>query len=226
MSLKDALNRASLSHLPDMLQVVKLGDFMRSATCRLYKKAASAPVPLDQIAAVHTIKLPMDCKAARILRAYARAGSGTPGELTQATAPMTSATSAGQINISAAGDLTFAAADAWTSVDVEYVPEELEVFSMTLPVASNDIALPAFITNRGAVMLMRATLDTGTVTGEGKIIAPGARSSTTLQVNLDAAKAVVQFVAADAVTKATFWVGVAPAQNRNDLLAASEGALF
>jgi hypothetical protein len=74
-------------------------------------------------------------------------------------------------------------------------------------------------------MLLRAVLTVGTVTGEGKVIAPGSRSSTTLQCNLNLAKDTVQFVSADAVTQATITLGLVPGTNLDTLLKASEGVL-
>jgi hypothetical protein len=138
---------------------------------------------------------------------------------------MTSATAAGHINISAAGDLTFASADAWTRVDVDYLPAVMDTVTLTLPVVTSDIALPTSVTAIGAVMLLRAVLTVGTVTGEGKVIAPGSRSSTTLQCNLNLAKDTVQFVSADAVTQATITLGLVPGTNLDTLLKASEGVL-
>jgi len=227
-TLKDLLNRANPNELSNLFQSMRLGDFVRSSITRLWRKAAKTPSPLDQIAAVQTIKLPNDAKACTILRAYAQAGTGTKGELV-VDGPMTTATAAGHVGVTAAGDISFASADAWTAVDVSYVPEEVEVVTQQFPLdpAVGDISLPAKWSGR-TVLLMRATLDTGTVTGEGKVIQPGARTATTLQVNLNLAKNTVQFLVADAVSMATLTLGLLPlaATDRDTLLEASGSPLI
>lgn len=220
MSLKDSLNKANLNELADILQKIAFGTILRTGKVRLYRQAANQ-APTDMIAAVHTLSLPDDAKGSRIISAYARAGGGTAGRLVVDTAPMSAATAAGHVNVSESGDVTFAAADAWTDVDVEYEGFKVDVFSQQFPVVANVISLPAKWTDLGLVVLMSATLDTGTVTGTGIIVAPGGAPGTTKNVNTSLDRKTVQFRVADAVTKATLKVGIVPVIDLEALLKGS-----
>ena len=77
-TLKDKLNAANPNQLPDLLQKVRIGDLVRSLPAKLYA-AVPNNTPTDMIAAVDTLQLPSDAKALRVLRCYARAGTGTLG---------------------------------------------------------------------------------------------------------------------------------------------------
>lgn len=220
MSLKDSLNKANPNELADIFQKLVFGTHLRTQKVRLYRQVANQ-APTDMIAAVHTLSLPDDAKASRVISAYARAGSGTAGRLTADTAPMSSATAAGHVNVSESGDITFAAADAWTDVDVEYEPFKVDVFTQSFPVVSNAIALPAKWTSLGLVVLMSASLDVGTVTGVGIVVAPGSAPATTKNVNTSLDRKTVQFRVADAVTAATLKVGIVPAVDFEALIKGS-----
>ena len=221
-TLKDVLNRADLNTLSYVLQTAKFGDVVRSLPVHIYRIAANQ-APTDQITAVHSYKLPDDCKASFILRATAIAGSGTAGPLTVDASPMVTAPAAGHVNVTQSGDLAFAAADAWTSVDVLYVPLKLDVVSYTGPVvaASGIMTLPVVLQTT-AVAIYEATANIGTTTGPAAVIAQAtAVPTTTHQVNFNGAKSQVQFRIADAVTSATVKLGVIPGTNLNSLLGSS-----
>lgn len=214
-TLRERLNAAAPNTLADKLAKLGMGDVM--AQCipqQLVKKDPAASS--YQLATLEAVGLSDFSRAATILRAFARAG-GVTGELTVKLPGVTPAT--GEIAVAPNGDIVVLAADAITSLDVLYMPEALDVYEVELPVASNDIVLP---TSFGTVLrLLEVEALTGGVVGKNKIIAAGARSVTTTQVNLKADKTTVQFVAADAVTKARVKFGVAPAADRNTKLLAT-----
>ena len=195
MTFKDNANHVNPNQVSDMLRALKFGDVLRALPVRLFGKAPS--LPLNEIAAVWTLALPDDAKAASVLRAYARAGSGTLGELT-VDGVMGGATAAGHIGVTQSGDLSFAAADAWTDVDVLYVPRYEDVVTLPLVVVPGTgvAVLPAWMTTRKVQSLLRATVTAGGVVGPAAVIAPtiaGTPPGATHQVNLSTNKAQVQF---------------------------------
>lgn len=220
-SLKNALNRANLQSLTALLSTIAFGNVVRVFTTSLRGNkpvAAGASNPYVVQSGAQSLILPEDAKAMAIRYAYARTGSGTQGLLT-VDATAASAPAAGHVKISPNGDIMFAAADAWTSVDVVYEPEKQDVQEFTgLGVASNALTLP---TAPGlAVMLLEVESLAGTHTGKFAVIAPGG-SPSTLQACLSADKTQVLFASADAVTSARVKVGFVSAV---DLDAALEGA--
>jgi hypothetical protein len=225
-TLKDVLNSANPSTLGSALQAIRLGDLIRALPVNLFRVAANQ-TPTDMIAAVHSYKLPDDAKAGTLLRVVAITGTGTKGVLTIDTPPMSTATAAGHVNITESGDISFAAADVWTGVDVYYIPRKLDVVSFTGPVvaASGVMALPAAISAR-LIAMFEATALTGTTTGVCAVVAPSTVPTTTHQANIDLAKTQCQFRIADAVTSATVKLGLIPAVNLNAMLSADPGGLL
>jgi hypothetical protein len=221
-TLKDKLNAANPNELADMLKAIGLGDIARALPTKLYAAAVVAS-PADMIANVQTTQLPNDAKAVKVVRAYARAGSGTLGELTVDAPPMSSATAAGHVNVSESGDITYASADAWTSVDVEYATEKLNVQIVNLLVSAtaDTFVVP---TNFGtAVRLMSVTVTAGTTTGVYAVVAPSdSKPGSTKQVNFKLAKDKILTKATDAATAMTAVIGYAPAASK-DLNALLEG---
>lgn len=219
-TLKDKLNDANLNQLADMFRALRFGDILRALPVKRYK-AVPNNAPADMIAAVDTLQLPDDAKAVRVLRAYARAGSGTLGELVVDAAPMTTATAAGHVNVTESGDVSFADADAWTFVDVEYMPEKLTVLEFTLPASAADtFTIP---TAPGIpVRLMAAESMVGGVTGKFAVIAPSdSKPGATKQASFKLVKDKILTKASDAVTTLKFKVGYAPAVDADALLEAS-----
>lgn len=226
MSLRDALNRANPVDLLDIFRSIKLGDLVRAWRTQLYKQVPTT-LSAKMIANADAIFLPNDAKASKVVRAYARSGTGTPGALIVDAPPMTTATAAGHVNVSESGDITFATADAWTAVDVDYEPVHQDIFTQQFPVVSDEIVLPTKWTTPGVVALLSAHVDAGGVTGDFAVVAPSdSKPGTTKQVNLKLAKGSVLFKAADAVTLATITVGLVPATDLNALLEASESPLI
>lgn len=220
--LKKQINKAQPNLLPDQLRKIAFGDFLRAMPTHLKKKAGA----LDSynLATLHSIGLPEDARAANILRAYARSGTGTLGELAIQSPNTTPA--AGQIAVSPNGQIVLLAADAYTSVDVVYVPEKYDVFEVELTgaVASAfDLStlLPAQVA-QGIVMLLEAEATVGSVTGKKIVLAPGAAAPATLQARLNLAKTTVTFNnATDAVTKARLKLALCPTVDADALLEAS-----
>ena len=140
--LRDSLNRSDPNTAHDIFRTILLGAVL--STLRAVIRAV-APVS-------NTIVLPNMAKAKRVLSAYARAGAGTLGELTVSATPATPA--AGEVGWSATGNILFNAADAWTSVDVEFEPmvNVAEFAAEGYPIAAGVMAVPQAA--RPAVMLL------------------------------------------------------------------------
>lgn len=221
-ALKLAINRANLQSLGPEFQVIALGNVLRALPTYLY---GQAPVSTDSYVSASSaaIVLPDDAKAlysgnGGIISAYARAGSGTAGPLT-IDASSGTAPASGHCSVAPNGDLQFnLGTDAWTSVDVVYVPQKLDIYEETLPVVSNLLTLPTSFGN--AVLLLEAESKVGTLVAKMKIQLPAA-SVTTGQSSLNLAKTGVNFASADAVTSARVKFGVVPAIDLNALLEAA-----
>jgi hypothetical protein len=168
--------------------------------------------------------LPDDAKAATILKAYARAGTGTLGELTPVAA--NTAPTAGQVSVAADGNVLFYATDAWTSVDVEYQPEIQDTVEATLPCASGVVTLPAGLINPSgatagyAVTLMEAQR-ADTSTAQLIVTKPAATNTTTGTACFDFAKAHVLLDSADGATSVRVKLGIKSAVDLNALLEAA-----
>lgn len=176
-------------------------------------------------------QLPDDAKASVVLRASAIAGTSTPQELT-CDSPATSEAefvSGGtlvpvtlHIGVAPSGDIVTLGTDAWTSVDVLYIPEQVDVVEhaslspasavVTLPTADN---IPgAIATTPGAVVLMEAEILTGTVTGKCVVTYPSNTApGTSKQACLNLARTQVLFKVSDAPTTVRLKLGVARGVN-------------
>lgn len=198
-TVKDVLNDAPPNALPDMLRALRFGDLVRSLPTYLRHKDPAADT--SQLATLESFGVALKAPAATILRAYARAGTATALELAIQAANTTPAT--GQIAVSPNGDIVVLAADAWTDVDVEYQPTRGEYLTLSLPVASNALAIPAAVTARGVVHLVAATATAGTSAGVKIVLAASASAAAAGQARLDLAKANVKFNATDAITAGT-----------------------
>ena len=217
MNTKDALNRANPNTLPDNLRAVRIGDVLRSVPFTLYGVAPTLGNP--QVGnAVPAVVLPEDVKMMGPIMVYARAGSGTLGSLAQdSTVPP----AAGKFTITGSGDIAFAAADAWTSLDVWVPPLVGDIVELDLPVVANVAVIPA---QYHAMLLEECTATAGTVVGDEVVDQLGTTVGTG-HAALDAAMANIAFFAADAVTKCHVKMLVAPAVKLNDVLE-SDDATF
>jgi len=199
-TIKQSINRADLNTLADELRKLGFGDMLRALPTTLRRKAtaASPDHPVTEFAIV----LPADAKAESIVRAYAIAGAGTLGPL--AIVADGAVPAAGECSVAPNGDLVFAAADAWTSVDVTYQPVKADQFTFTGPVVpgTGEMALPVPATAAGVVALQSANALVGTSTGVKAVAANGAAPAAG-KANLSLAKSQVQFAVADAVSSAT-----------------------
>jgi len=254
-SLKVALDRADLNTMMDALRAMGFGDVIRALPTWVRNGVPTTPsatVPnslgqlCPQVSSTQTIVLPDDAKCMAtpggtasfpvapggILAAYARAGSGTVGPLSVTAALATGvafvAPAAGHVAIAPNGDLAFASADAWTAVDVMYLPEKQDVFVGTFPVVPGTgiLTLPTAagqLLASGAVSLMECNVTLGTVTGAAKIDPVGTILANIVSGHcaLNFAKTAVQFLVADAVSQVTLKLGIVSAIDVNALLTAT-----
>lgn len=213
-TIKQAINRADPNTLADELRSLGFGDILRALPTSLRRKATALATGLHP-ATEFAIILPNDAKAETIITAYARAGAGAPGPLTV----VAGVPAAGQCAVAPNGDLVFAAADAWTSVDALYQPVKADVFEFTGPVdpLTGIMALPVPATTPGVVSLLSATALVGTTTGAKQVVANGAVPAVTL-ANMNAAKTQVQFAVADAVSSASIVLSLVAAIDVDALL--------
>lgn len=214
-SLKQALDLANLNTLQAALSKLGLGSILAGLMKHMKVKQVPAAGSYD-LATVQVVALPAEQKAISVIRAYARAG-GVTGPLTPVAYGTTPAT--GQVGVSPCGNISVLAADAITSLDVIFEGMPGEVIEYTADVASNSLALPANITNRGVVMLVEAEATVGTSTGVKKILVAGGAPAAG-QAALNTAMTSVAFQATDAVTKARVKVLVAPTTEVHAALAA------
>lgn len=194
-SLKNELNKANPSAFASLLQKLGIGGLLRAMKTQLMK--VKPVVGADyQLATVDTIKLAEDAKAATVLRAYARTGTGTLGELTVAGYGATP--TAGQIAVAPNGDIVLLATDAYTSVDVQYEPMEHDVVEFVdQPVVTGVVTIPKSATEKGVLALLEAEVQTGTITGKKGILVPlaggGAGLPATTKAQLTSEKTTVSF---------------------------------
>jgi len=205
MTIKQAIDRANPNGLPDLLRQIKFGSLILGGLPLLRKKFSfvGGSTSARHVATLHHMPLGAEGSAALILRAYARAGGAGVGELAVQAFGATPAS--GQIAVAPNGDIVALAADALTDVDVFAIlmPMEEVVVSLDVVAATGVCALPSSLTTRGVSYLKSAVVTAGTVTGEKRILVPGAVNPGTPQARLSLAKSEVNFTVADAVTKAT-----------------------
>ena len=221
MTLKAALDRANPHSLPDHMRAVAIGSILRGQIPQ-NRFGVNPVADAAQLATLEQISLPDDARAWSLVRAYARAGGATLGELSVQAVNTTPAT--GQIAVAPNGDIVVLAADAWTAIDLVYVPVRGDVVSFDLPVATHVLTLPTSNLDvaRGVLYLIDATATAGTSTGRKIILAPGAGAPAAGQARLNLAKGTVTFAVADAVTRATVKLLVAPEIDVHTLLEAAE----
>lgn len=244
-SLRQVMNQTSVGKIATYLDAINIGDVVAGMPrvlrrCNPNTAAVNPYIRAGQSVAESTTganpavspganlfgQLPDDAKASVILRATAMTGAGTLGELTvntpaqNVTAFGTAGTGpiAGNIGLSPSGDIVTNTADAWTSLDVWYLPEQVDVFELVLVPVAGVVTLPnlcnlpgTFVANTvpAAVLLMEAEILTGTATGKVALLSPSnAVTATTLQANLNLAKTQVLFRVADAPTSVRLKLGL------------------
>jgi hypothetical protein len=212
ITLKEELDKPTPNTLADKLAAVKIGTVIRATKNSLYKQTPAAS--LSQLATLWSVSLPTDVKAAQAVGAYARAGAVT-GQLVPVAYGVTPAS--GQFAVAPNGDIVTLAADAITSLDVQYMPEKLDVLTLDLPVIADVAVLPEVALTPGTVLLMKAVVTAGASVGEKIVIAAGGAPAGAAQANLAIDKASVQFKAGEA-TKCTVTLGCIPSVDVEALL--------
>lgn len=205
MSEIDAINRANPNTISDHLRNMKWGSILAGRCPQLLQKKSmdAAGNNASQQATLDCFKLGSHMKAATIIRAVARAGAAGTGEMAVQAYGVTPAS--GQIAVAPNGDIVTLAADAITDLDVYYQPIELVRREVQISViAGTGVgALPAGVLSRGVFYLESAIVTAGGVTGEKRVLVPGAVNPGTPSARLSIAKDAVNFTVADAVTMAT-----------------------
>lgn len=160
-SIQTILDESNPNKAPDALHGVKAGT-------------ALAAVPRFVVGTVtsHVLTLPNNAKAAAVISAYSRAGTLT-GQLTPVKNAAAVATT--QVGINPAGNILFATADAVTSAEVVYMPQEGDLVTETIPVTSGGIGSP--LASKNAIRLISANLVTGSSTGAKTVVARGSSPS-------------------------------------------------
>lgn len=223
--LKDTLNRCNLNTLASALQKIAFGQTLRQDVKITKRKVNPNALGTNayNLATLQVIVLPDDAKAAVLLRAFARTGTAGTGEMTVAARHATPTT--GQIAVTPSGDIALLAADAITDVDVEYLAARYDVVELTLPVATNVLAIPAAFTDRGVLEVAEVEALDGGATGAKIILTPGG-SATAGKAALNVAKTQVNFAAADAVTRARVKLLVAALADLDALLESTSAELI
>ncbi len=227
-SLKNQLDSANPQVLADMLRQIKIGSHLRAMPTQIIgaKLDGAAATNPYVVAAAQSITLPDDAKCGFILSAWARAGTGTKGPLTIETDGVADLEpGAHSIGQSATGDLLFLHTDAYTSVDVMYVPAKYDVVEATLPVIASTGVCAFPVSWANPMFILEAEALVGSVTGKCIIDPPVATQATTKHASLLLTKASMLFTIADAVTSARVKLAIAPGTDMNALLEAASNFL-
>lgn len=218
---KASLDTAPAGQIADLLRAMSFGHFVRAMPARLVGLVPVAATVNPYVnASAQSVPLPDDAKAAFIFRAYGRAGSGTLAALTIDTPDPTGAAanpSAGHIAFSPNGDIVVNAGDAWTALDVLYMPEKYDVVELTLPVGSSNTTLVLPTSLPPVLFLMEAE---GTAPTDAKLIVDAAGTPTpgAGHAALDAGKLNVIFHGATGYTQARVKLAVAASLDLNAFL--------
>jgi hypothetical protein len=200
-----ALNNVNLNQLAEALRAMGFGSFVRSMPTALNGRVplAAAVNPYVAAAAI-ALTLPDDAKAAFLFRGYGRVGTAAPIELVVDAAQTGAAANpaANHVGISPSGDLVLHGADAWTLVDLLYLPAKYDVQELSLPIAASAITLPSSGKFLKPVLLLEAEITASSIPGGiGKKIVDGAGTAPAAgHAALDTAKLLVEFNAADTLT--------------------------
>ena len=218
--LKDAIDRAHPATLPDSFRTIAFGKLLRGQIPQVLRNKAGDGGNSSQVATLETLALPEDARAALIMRADCRTGTGAGVLAVQAygTTP-----GSGQIAVAPNGDIVMLTADNNEGVDVTYIPERGDVVEVALPCTASVLTIPAALTARGVIALLSANATSAApgLTGQKIVLVPGAAPATT-KANLNVAKTQVLFnVATDLVTAATVRLLVAAAADLDTLLEAN-----
>lgn len=226
-----SFDRANPNDIADFFRQVAIGSLLQGQLPQQYRKANLSAADPYSLATLGILKLPDNGKASQIVRAWARAGGTTLGELAPQAYGVTPTTT--QISITPSGDIACLLSDAYTSVDIIYTPERGDSNALdkngepntsngnVFPVASNVLTLPAALTARGVILLTEVEALAGTVTGKKIVLVPGAGAPATGQARLNLAKTTITFATADAVTRARVKLLLCPSADLPTILNAT-----
>lgn len=196
------LSKANANTLADYFQALALGRLLIGQIPQVRRRVdLSANSPYN-LATLGSLVLPDEAKASSIIRATAIAGTAAAGELTIVGFGATPATT--QIAVAPNGDIVGLLADAYTSVDITYIPERGFSVQSFFPVVTNVLTLPTGWTGtgHGVALVTEVEAITATATGKKIILVPGAGAPVAGQCRLNLAKGTITFAGADAVTRA------------------------
>lgn len=225
--IKSILDQAKPDTLADLLRTVKFGQLLRQQMPQVVRKQAPA-ADVSQLATLQSLGVvAKGAPAAAILRARAWAGTTTPAELTVKTYGTTPGS--GEIAVAPNGDIVVLASDAWTDLDVTYMPERGDIVVLPeLPVATGVLTLPTSVLDaagdRKAILLLSAKATAGSVVGDKIVLVPaGTQGSASLPATTKAQMSIdgltVQFNnATDAVTKAIVTLLICAAADLDTIL--------
>lgn len=222
MSLHSALQRANPNSLADNLRLLGLGNLCSSVMLTRNKFSFDAAgASASHVATLDAMALDPKIKALAVTRATVRAGAVT-GELAPQAFGATPATT--QIAVAPNGDIVALATDAITDCDVHFLAVACEevVLELACDPATGIVLIPTAWKDRGVVYLHKAEALTGTVTGQKRILVPGAVNPATPQCRLSVAKDAVHFTVADAITKVRVTFSVHAKENVYDELLKAE----
>ncbi len=217
-SNRERINDGTLNSLDGKLKLIRLGNVL--AALPTHKHGLVPALDPYQLSTLHSLSVSDFATAATVLRAYARSGTGTPGELTVVAYGATP--TAGQIAVAPNGDIVTLAADAWTALDVLYQPQKHDVVEVELPVSSSGVlTFPSYLAGK-PIDLMEAEVTLGSGAGKKIVIVPAASSSAG-KANLNVAKTTVVFgdTGASVNSKARVKLSVAPGTDLGALLDAA-----
>jgi hypothetical protein len=204
-TIMGALNRANPNGFADIAHAVALGDLLTQHMPRVVRGNVPAAAALTSQAGLSedSIVLPPLCKAGRIRRGWARStgAAGTLGELT--VTALGADPGAGEIAVAPNGDIVFRAIDAYTSVDVDYMPEKGRLVTLTGVVVvpgTGVCTLPLAVRNANPIKLVSAVATAGGVVAAKTVGWRAAVAPATTFACLSTLGTIVYFAIADAVT--------------------------
>ena len=224
-TLRETLNRADPNSISDTLRSLKFGDM----STRTLRRRLTMQVPRRADVTIggtaySRIRLPNDAKAMRILRAWARAGGGTLGNMTVHT--WGAVPGANEIAVGANGDLLFLDSDAYTLIDVEYEPimgDVVTLTGVTVVPGTGVCTLPT--PALGSFHVISATSKTGTLVADMLVDYPNTTAPATTIARMNLVGTVVFFAIADAVTSCDLVLVKAAAVEPGALLVADSATI-
>lgn len=207
-TIREALNRANDNSLAGLAQAVALGDLLTQHVPRIVRANVPDVAALTSQAGLSEdrIVLPNACKAGRIRRGWARSTSaaGTLGEMT--VTALGSDPGAGEIAVAPNGDIVTRAVDAYTSVDVDYMPAAGKVITLeglVVVPGTGVCTLSAEVQAMNPVALLAAESTAGGLVQEMTVGFRAAVAPATTFAILNLIGTIVYFAIADAVTECT-----------------------